>query len=96
LRVYIKRQNSASDDYSHPATIIVIETQRRYVSGATYEPVIGGMSGGIIASLTYEPLGVLVTQNGLTDLTGDGVPDSSSDVMPLRDVWAMTETEILQ
>jgi len=94
-RVYFKRQFSASATYDKPAMIILIETPRRYVSGAAYEPVIGGMSGGGVFSLSYEPLGVLVTMNGQADLTKDGIPDSSADATTLREVWGMTQTEIL-
>ena len=95
-RVYLERSTPASDHYSHPATIVLIETPGQLLYESTYEPVIGGMSGGIVTSTRYEPLAVLVTQNGMTDLTGDGIPDASSDVVPLRDIWELTGSEIMR
>ena len=92
-KVYLKRNNPANADYLHADTIVIIETKEQLLYESTYESVIGGMSGGIVTSTDYEPLAVLVTQNGLTDLNGDRLPDASSDVVPLRDVWAIETQE---
>jgi hypothetical protein len=89
--VYIKRTFSVSDHYEQPTVIVIIPTQKEYTSGVAYEPVIGGMSGGIVTGLSFEPLAILVTQNGQTDLTGDGIPDSSSEVVPLNEVWELID-----
>lgn len=86
-RVHVKRQTPGNPDYSNADTIILIEAQAIRAETAGFEPVTGGMSGGLVMSETYEPLCVLVSQNGMTDLTGDGRPDASADCVPLADIW---------
>ena len=95
-KVYIERTRSVSDQYSQPTTIILIEGLSTMVEESTYEPVTGGMSGGVVVSSDYEALAILVTQNGQLDLTGDGIPDNSADVVPLRNAWEMEGSEIIQ
>lgn len=73
--VYIKRSVSGSDGYETPTWIVAFKSE---------EPVVGGMSGGIVIK-DNEPVGVLVVQNSPADLDGDGKEDHSSDIVSLAD-----------
>jgi hypothetical protein len=53
------------------------------------EPVMSGMSGGAVLSETGEPLAILTTTNGVSDLNGDGDPDYSADVVELHELWVI-------
>lgn len=53
------------------------------------EPVMNGMSGGAVLSEAGEPLAILTTTNGVSDLNGDGHPDYSADVVELHDLWVI-------
>ncbi len=90
-RVLFQRTNSGSDIYTHPAWILVIDNppkRNRFAQlFAHTEPVIGGMSGGLVVSRNMTALGVLVTQNGRTDLNNDGILDDSADFSALSDIW---------
>lgn len=86
-QVYIDRAAPGNPDYTNPDTIVLIKAQPRNAETAGFEPVTGGMSGGLVMSDTYEPLCVLVSQNGQTDLTRDGIPDASADCVSLADIW---------
>ncbi len=86
-RIYYTRKTTGSKYYSHPDTIIVITTPDNHMIDVNYEPVIGGMSGGIVVSTDMTALGVLVSQNSPTDLTGDGQDDQSADFVPLLDIY---------
>lgn len=52
------------------------------------EPVVGGMSGGIVLASCrgekYRPAGVLVTQNSKTDIDGDGQDEKSFDFVSIE------------
>lgn len=90
-RILIQRSQSGSDAYSQPTWILVIDnppqtTRMKYLFANT-EPVIGGMSGGIVVAKNLEPLGVLNTQNARADLNGDRVLDDSADFTALDDLW---------
>lgn len=86
-RIYYKRKTAGNTRYAHLDTIIVIEAPNTHMNGADYEPVIGGMSGGIVVSTDLTALGVLVAQNSPTDLTGNGTDDQSADFVPLLDIY---------
>ena len=51
------------------------------------EAVVGGMSGSPVLNASGEIVCILVTQNGLTDLSKDNIPDNSYDCVPLARVW---------
>lgn len=74
--VYFKRSVSGSDGYATATWIIVFDTP---------EPVIGGMSGGIVVNSYNQAVGVLVVQNSPADLDGDGKTEHSADVVSLAD-----------
>lgn len=95
-KVYIKRKVlSGPSQYAHADTIVAIPVTPGS-DDVTQEPVVGGMSGGAVVSATLEPLAIMVAQNSPADLTGDGVPDNSADVVPLRDVWLLEKSEIMK
>jgi len=61
-----------------------------------FDAVYGGMSGGLVSARDGTPLGVLVTQNGLADLDGDGVSDDSFDFVALSQIWeAFTNADLV-
>ena len=75
-QVHFKRSVSGSAGYETPTWIIVFDTP---------EPVIGGMSGGIVLNQDDKAIGVLVVQNSAADLNGDGELQHSADVVSLYD-----------
>lgn len=83
---YIRRQ-SGEHGYEVGNRIVIIPGLSQWVDDVRYDPVIGGMSGGLVVSKQLDPLAILVTQNGQAELTGDGVNDNSADVVELHDVW---------
>ncbi len=54
-----------------------------------YQPAVVGMSGGPVIGADNTPIGILVNNNGQTDLDGDGDPDRSINFVALRDVWGV-------
>ncbi|MCF6221645.1 MAG: transglycosylase SLT domain-containing protein [Robiginitomaculum sp.] len=97
-RVLFQRTASGSDIYTYPAWIVVIDNppkkQTRFAQiFANTEPVIGGMSGGLVVSHDMRDLGVLVTQNGRADLNNDGILDDSADFSALSDIWKIFKQE---
>ena len=76
--VYLRRSVSGSAGYEVPTWIVVFETQ---------EPVVGGMSGGIVVNSSDVPVGIVVVQNSPADLNGDGEEQHSADIVSLRDYW---------
>jgi len=76
--IYLKREESGSPDYEHPTWIAVLHTD---------EPVVGGMSGGIVISEDGTPLGILVTQNSSTYIEKFQSEKHSSDFVALSDYW---------
>ena len=86
--VYLKRRAKADTEYITPAVIVAIITPSEYVNDVRFDPVIGGMSGGVVVSAdTLQAVGILVAQNSPHDINRDGVLDQSADVIELRDVW---------
>ena len=83
-KVYVTRQDGG-EAYEQGGTIIVFEVGPR----PTFErePVVGGQSGSPGFDVSDQPRCIVVNQNGLTDLTGDGRPDNSMDCVDLSDVW---------
>lgn len=83
-RAYFKRADGG-EAYEYGGFIIVLETGPR----PTFErePVVGGQSGSPGLNAKGIPVCIVVNQNGLTDLTGDGRPDNSFDCVALSDVW---------
>ncbi len=91
-KVHAKRTSGGSPGYSQPTWIGHIDDRPAPYGpdqeiGSMYEPVVGGMSGGLVQAPDGEALGVLVTQNGLADLDGDGDSDNSFDFVALADVY---------
>jgi len=81
--VYLKRSSSGSDGYSAPTWVVVFPKSN--LASWLSEPVAGGMSGGIVIDAeTFDPIGILVTQNSPTTLPSFGEVHSS-DVVSLRD-----------
>jgi len=77
-KVYFHRSVSGSAGYEVPTWIVVFETR---------EPVVGGMSGGIVIDEDRNPLGVIVVQNSPSDLDGDEIEDHSADIVALSDYY---------
>ena len=48
------------------------------------EPVSGGMSGGLVMSESFEPIGILITQNSQFDSDKDGESENGADVVGLK------------
>ena len=61
---------------------MIDKNQDQIVSDA----VSAGMSGGIVTTLDYEAVGVLVTQGSATDLDNDNKLDQSADIVALFDI----------
>ena len=76
--IYLKRGTSGSPGYEQATWIIVFD------SG---EPVVGGMSGGIVISEDGTPLGPLVTQNSETFFAKFNASKHSSDFVALSDYF---------
>jgi len=76
--IHAKRIDSGSDGYEKPTYIVVFH------SG---EPVVGGMSGGIIISGDRTPLGPLVTQNSPAYFPKFEDEKHSADFASLYDYW---------
>jgi len=76
--IYIKRSVSGSPGYEKPTWIIIFYGE---------EPVVGGMSGGIVISEDGTPLGPLVTQNSPTFFQQFGGEKHSADFVALHDYW---------
>lgn len=90
-RVHFKRPENMNPDseYAVSGWIGMIEQPRPPFppDSTLFDAVYGGMSGGLVSARDGTPLGVLVTQNGLADLDGDGVSDDSFDFVALSQVW---------
>ena len=87
-RIHAVRSRSAGFNYTHPDTVSSIDAPTVDIDDIRFEPVTGGMSGGLAVTLDGKtPLGVLVTQNSPAELSGDDKPDHSADIVPLRDFW---------
>lgn len=82
-RVYLQRGSSGSPGYEIATWIVVFDGVE-----ITAEPVVGGMSGGIVTDHEFNPVGILVTQNSPSDLDNDGKPDQSADIVGLADFYA--------
>lgn len=83
-RAFIKRADGG-EAYEYGGMVVLFEAGPR----PTFErePVVGGQSGSPGLNSRGEPVCIVVNQNGLTDLTGDGIYDNSMDCVTLRDVW---------
>lgn len=51
------------------------------------EPVVTGMSGGVVVNGDGHPIGILITRNSPADLNNDRDPDESFDFVSLAGVW---------
>ena len=51
------------------------------------EPVVTGMSGGVVMNQNKQPIGVLITRNSPADLNNDRDPDESFDFVSLAGIW---------
>ena len=85
-RAYFKRADGG-DAYEHGGFIVVLETGPRPT--LEREPVVGGQSGSPGLNAKGDPVCIVVNQNSLTDLTGDGRADNSFDCVALSDVWVV-------
>lgn len=85
---YIKRRDGG-EDYEHGGWIVSLPAG--LLPSYEREPVVGGQSGSPGLDKAGNPICIVVNQNGLTDLTKDGILDNSFDCVSLRDVW-----EVLQ
>ena len=83
-RIYVKR-SEGGEAFKQGGWIIILEAGPR----PTFErePVVGGQSGSPGIDARGNPVCIVVNQNSLADLTGDGIPDNSFDCVALRDVW---------
>lgn len=58
------------------------------------EPVVSGMSGGVVLdAITKTPIGIIITRNSPADLNNDRDPDESCDFTALCDVWDAVTAE---
>lgn len=92
--VYFKRKESGSPGYNTPTWIVKIDEQPMFSPvpgyfdpGAMYEPVVVGMSGGLIQAANGDPLGILVTRGGVMDSDRDGQLEQTCDFVALSDFW---------
>ena len=76
--IYLKRTVNQSLLYAKPTYIALFSSE-------TNEPVVGGMSGGVVTDMDYNAIAVIVAQNSPTDLNNDGVLDNSADIVSLTD-----------
>jgi len=76
--IYIKRNESGSAGYEKPTWIVVFDGS---------EPVVGGMSGGLVISEDGTPLGPLATQNSSAYILQFRAEKHSSDFASLHDYW---------
>ena len=83
--VYLRRSQSGSPGYEISTWVVVFEL--RGVAGIFGEPVVGGMSGGVVTDREFNPVGILVTQNSPSDVTGDGKLQQSADIVGLADAY---------
>ena len=81
-RVHTRRNSSGSEGYQISTWIIVFDGKE-----VASEPVVGGMSGGIVTDMAFNPVGILVTQNSPADFNGDNVYEHSADVVGLKDTY---------
>ena len=59
------------------------------------EPVVSGMSGGVVLDAeTNTPIGIIITRNSPADLNNDRDPDESCDFTALSDVWAAIKGDL--
>lgn len=84
-KVHFQRTESGSEGYQTGTWIVVFEPRDN--AGLSGEPVVVGMSGGIVTDMDINPIGLLVTQNSPTDLDGDGALDQSVDIVGLDDAY---------
>ncbi len=84
-KVHFHREESGSDGYQTGTWIVVFEP--RDDAGISGEPVVVGMSGGIVTDRNFNPVGILVTQNSPADLNGDGALEQSVDIVSLSDAY---------
>ena len=82
-----KRDVPADENYLIPTYLATIENRPNglFSFGTYFEPVVGGMSGGLVLSDTNEPLGVLVGDSGVADYESDGIKDYFIDFVALAD-----------
>ena len=87
--VHAHRNSRGDPNYSTPTWVGKIDqpTPPHLPDDTLFDSVYGGMSGGLVSASDGTPLGILVTQNGLADLDGDGWTDDSFDFVALADVW---------
>lgn len=92
--VYMKRGESGSPGYQTPTWIIRIDempfftpAKGHYDPGAMYEPVVVGMSGGLVQAANGDPLGILVTRGGVMDSDRNGALEQTCDFVALSDFW---------
>jgi len=88
-KVHAKRMQRGDPNYSTLTWIGKIDQPMppHPYNSSLFDSVYGGMSGGLVSAINGEPLGVLVTQNGLADLDGDGWTDDSFDFVSLASIW---------
>lgn len=90
-RVHFKRPENmdANSEYAVSGWIGKIEQPHPPFpfDSTLFDAVYGGMSGGLVSARDGTPLGVLITQNGLADLDGDGHNDDSFDFVALSQIW---------
>jgi hypothetical protein len=84
--VLYHRRSTGYQDYDTGGWIIKIDGPTTSVGEATYEPAVGGMSGGLVVNDQYEAIGVMITTNALVDLDGDGDLETSLDMIPLTEM----------
>ena len=79
--VYLKRV--AGDEES----AFIVQFDPWSVADFFGEPVAGGMSGGIVTDIDFNPIGILTTQNSRADTDNDGEGENGSDVSGLLDAY---------
>jgi hypothetical protein len=82
-KVYLRRPSSGSYGYELSTWVVVFDHAPEILT----EPVVGGMSGGIVTDVDLNPVGILVTQNSPADIDRDGRPEQSADIVGLLDAY---------
>lgn len=83
-KILTRRSVSGSDNYFTPTWVVVFDNMKE---GVISDPVVGGMSGGIVVNKELTPIGILVTQNSPTDINMDGFAEQSADMVGIDDVY---------